>query len=178
MARLELPFVVCAPVVDEGRGEGESPEAYLERITAAKLEAVRVQWTGGGAGILVADTIVVSPRGRVLGKPESLAEAEAMIAELSYATHDVRTRFALGGFEPKSPALHLETVATRVKFRRVSERERADYVACGEGADKAGGYAIQGRAAAFIERIDGSYTCVVGLPLCEVVVAMREVGWL
>lgn len=178
VALLEIPFVVCAPVADEARASGELPDAYLVRITQAKLEAVRAQWIGGAAGVIVADTIVVSPAGIVLGKPASAPEAEAMIADLSGATHDVRTRFALAELEPNSPVLRAQTVSTRVTFRRVTDRERARYAACGEGLDKAGGYGIQGRAAAFVERIDGSYTSVVGLPLCQVVAAMRDVGWM
>jgi septum formation protein len=163
--------------VDEARETGEPPDAYLERVTEAKLEAVRAQWAGDAAGVIVADTIVLSPAGIVLGKPANLPEAAAMIADLSGATHDVRTRFILAGLEPHGPPLRAETVVTRVTFRRISQRECTGYAACGEGLDKAGGYAIQGRAAAFIERIDGSYTSVVGLPLCEVAVALRDVGW-
>ncbi len=177
VARLGLPFVVCSPSLDEGRDGSETPDAYLERIAQGKLDAVRTQWAGDAAGVLVADTIVVSPAGNLLGKPASVEEAAEMIGELSGATHEVRTRFVLAAIARGAPAVCAQTVATRVTFRRVSDRERRNYAASGEGLDKAGAYAVQGMAAAFIERIDGSYTNVVGLPLCEVVVAMREMGW-
>jgi septum formation protein len=176
--RLDLPFVVCAPSVNERiRSQGEAPDGYLDRIALAKLDAVRIQWVGDAAGVIVADTIVVSPGGTLLGKPASVEEAAAMIAELSGATHEVRTRFVLAGLGRDAAAFRAQTVATRVTFRPTSAGERQRYAASGEGLDKAGAYAIQGKAAAFIERIDGSYTNVVGLPLCEVFVSMREMGW-
>jgi septum formation protein len=90
----------------------------------------------------------------------------------------VRTRFLLADVAAAAPPAHAQTVVTRVTFRSIPEGEALAYAATGEGRDKAGGYAVQGRAAAFVERIDGSYTNVVGLPLCEVVVAMRALGWL
>ena len=86
------------------------------------------------------------------------------------------TRFALA--PPSGPEGHLQTVTTRVTFRAVTSAEAAAYAATGEGRDKAGAYAVQGRASAFIASLEGSYTNVVGLPLCEVVVAMRALGWL
>jgi len=101
-----------------------------------------------------------------------------MLERLAGVTHDVRTRFALADSDGHSAVAHAETVTTRVTFRPIEPGELRDYVAGGEGMDKAGGYAVQGSAAAFVRRIDGSYTNVVGLPLCEVVVAMRSLGWL
>jgi septum formation protein len=129
------------------------------------------------AGVLVADTIVIAPDGRVLGKPKTDEEAREMIARLEGATHEVATRFALSAVD-SGRAVLARTVTTRVSFRRLVSSEIDAYVASAEGRDKAGAYAIQGRAAAFIESIEGSYTNVVGLPLCEVVVAMRSLGWL
>jgi septum formation protein len=101
-----------------------------------------------------------------------------MIARLDGETHDVQTRFALAPRDPGEGASFAQTVTTRVKFRPLAPGELDDYIACGEGRDKAGAYAIQGRAAAFVESIDGSYTNVVGLPLCQVVAALRRLGWL
>jgi septum formation protein len=88
----------------------------------------------------------------------------------------VKTRIAVGEARAGAGPLHAETVSTRVTFRHVSADEAARYVATGEGRDKAGSYAVQGRAAAFVARIEGSYTAVVGLPVCEVLVAMRSLG--
>jgi septum formation protein len=178
IALLDVPVVVRVPTVDESQLPGEPPDAYLERVTLAKLEAIRALGGHAASGVLVADTIVVDPCGAVLGKPADDDDARAMIVRLAGATHEVCTRFVLGGLEAGSRAEHAQTVATRVTFRPVSHDEVSAYVASGEGRDKAGGYAAQGRAAAFVQRIDGSYTNVVGLPLCEVVVALRGLGWL
>jgi septum formation protein len=188
LAMAGVPLVVCPASVDEAVRPGEDPGAYLDRITTAKLDAVREYALDRGLdrGVLVADTIVVSREGAILGKPEDAArangrtveeEARAMIELLAGAWHEVSTRFVLAEGGPGAPALHAQTVTARVTMRPLATDEACAYAATGEGKDKAGGYAVQGRAAAFIERIDGSYTSVVGLPLCEVVVALRRLGW-
>lgn len=177
MAMLGVPFVVRTANVDESMHAGEDPRAYLERVTLAKLDAVRSGSGADATGVLVADTIVIAPDGGVLGKPRDDDEARAMIERLAGATHEVSTRFLLAPAAPSAPALHAQTVTTRVTMRTVTRDEASGYAATGEGRDKAGAYAVQGRAAAFIERLDGSYTSVVGLPLSEVVVAMRALGW-
>lgn len=182
IAMLGVPFVVCAADIDEAMRHGESPRAYLERIARAKLEAVRARvgaaTTGETAGILVADTVVIAPDGGVLGKPADDDEARTMLERLAGATHEVSTRFLLAGSTASEAPAHAQTVTTRVTFRAVSADEARGYAATGEGRDKAGAYAVQGRASAFVERIEGSYTGVVGLPVCEVVVALRGLGWL
>jgi septum formation protein len=177
LALLGVPFVVRAVDVDETMLAGEEADRYLERVTLAKLEAVQRAGLTGVAGVLVADTIVVAPGGAVLGKPSSDEEALAILGRLAGATHEVKTRIALGGPQRAEAALHAETVVTRVTFRHMPADEVARYVATGEGRDKAGSYAVQGRAAAFVQRIEGSYTAVVGLPLCEVLLAMQKLGW-
>ena len=173
-----VPFVTRSADIDESTRPGELPLAYLERVTGAKLDAVRRLGLGGAGGVLVADTIVVAPGGAILGKPRDDAEAAAMIERLAGATHEVSTRFALGEASPTAPVAFARTVTTRVTFRAVGAQEAAAYAATGEGRDKAGAYAVQGRASAFIERLEGSYTSVVGLPLSEVIVAMRELRWM
>ncbi len=178
IAMLDVPFFVRSADVDESMRGGESPRAYLERVTGAKLDAVRAYDLGPASAVLVADTVVVAPDGSVLGKPLDRREALSMIQRLAGTTHEVSTRFVLAACEAKARPAHAETVTTRVTFRPVADDEARAYVATGEGNDKAGGYAAQGRAAAFVERIEGSYTNVVGLPLCEVVVALRGLGWL
>ncbi len=175
---LRLPFVVRSADIDERSVPGEAPSAYLQRITQAKLTAVRAGWAGSAAGVLAADTVVIAPDGALLGKPASEADARAMIERLAGVTHVVSTCFVLAGPLPGSRVEHVETVTTRVTFRALSGGEAEAYAASGEGVDKAGGYALQGRASAFVERIEGSYTGVIGLPLCEVVVAMRALGWM
>ncbi len=184
IASLEIPFVVVPTEVDETRRGGETPGVYLERIVAAKLAAgleareLLISRSRQLGGVLVADTIVVAPDGALLGKPTSDADARDMIARLDGTTHEVRTRFALASGDSSASAPFAQTITTRVAFRPLTPGEIDGYVACGEGKDKAGGYAVQGRAAAFVQGIEGSYTNVVGLPLCEVVVAMRGLGWL
>jgi septum formation protein len=177
LAMAGVPFVVRAAVADETPVPGEPPDLYLERVTRAKLDAVRVLDLGPCAGVLVADTIVIAPDAAILGKPGDDRDGRAMIERLAAATHTVATRFLLAPAGRDAKPLCAQTVTTRVSFRAITPGEVRGYVASGEGRDKAGGYAAQGRAAAFIERIDGSYTNVVGLPLCEVVVALSALGW-
>jgi septum formation protein len=177
LAMLGVPFVVRTGDVDESQRAGEAPAAYLARVTEAKLDAVRAGAPAAVAGVLVADTIVVAPDGGILGKPRDDGDARAMIERLAGATHEVSTRFLLAPADASAPAVHAETVTTRVTMRVLAAGEAERYAATGEGRDKAGAYAVQGRAAAFIARIEGSYTGVVGLPLSEVVAAMRALGW-
>jgi len=178
IAMIDVPFVVRPADVDESIRRGESPRVYLERVAGAKLAAVCACDLGAARAVLVADTVVVAPDGSMLAKPGDDGEALAMIERLAGATHEVSTRFLLADRGAGTPPSHAETVTTRVTLRPVARDEARAYVATGEGRDKAGGYALQGKAAVFVERIEGSYTNVVGLPLCEVVVAMRALGWL
>jgi septum formation protein len=178
IAWLGVPFVVVTADVDESQRFGEAPAAYLERIARAKLEAVRGRAPAHAAGVLVADTVVVAPDGALLGKPRDDAEAAAMIERLAGGTHEVSTRFLLASVDAAASVAAANTVTTRVTFRAVSPEEAEAYAVTGEGRDKAGAYAVQGRAAAFIERLEGSYTSVVGLPLSEVLVAMRGLQWI
>jgi septum formation protein len=178
LAMLGLPFVVHTADADETRHPGEAPLLYVERVARAKLDAVRQRDLGPARGVLVADTIVIAPDGEVLGKPRDDDEARGMLGRLAGATHAVATRFALAPRDPGAGPLHAQTVTTRVTFRAIAPAEIAVYVAGGEGRDKAGAYAVQGQGGIFVERIDGSFTGVVGLPLCELVVAMRAVGWI
>jgi septum formation protein len=115
----------------------------------------------------------------LIGKPADDQDAAAILMRLGGVTHDVATRFLLAeGGDREGQIAHEQTVTTRVTLRALLPRELEAYVSTGEGRDKAGAYAVQGRAAAFVERIDGSYTNVVGLPLSEVVVAMHRLRWL
>jgi septum formation protein len=158
--------VTVSPVdVDETERPGEGATAYIERIVASKLAAAPP--LGAHDALIVADT-VVDLDGAILHKPAG--DGDRLLRALSNRTHVVTTRFAV--VTPRGH--HVETVATRVVFRAISEEEIADYVASGEGNDKAGGYAIQGRGAAFVSRIEGSYGAVVGLPSCEVSVALSR----
>ena len=176
LTEARVPFVVVVGDADEQVLEGERVGAYLERVVLAKLASVRRRAVQGpGSAILVADTSVVEG-GTILGKPGSEAEALGMIARLSARTHEVQTRFALAEAWGDAAPLVAKTVVTRVTFRRIEDTEARAYVASGDGRDKAGGYAVQGGAGPFVERIDGSYSNVVGLPVDEVVEALRSCG--
>jgi septum formation protein len=184
LTTLGLPIRVAGADIDESRREGEAAEAYLVRIAQGKLEAVvKLQEAEGAGAILVADTAVILD-GEALGKPRDEAEARSMIRALSGREHEVWTRFAIAGpREPSRPLavalpLHAETISTRVRFRALGDDEIEGYAATGEGLDKAGAYAIQGIGAFMIERIDGSWSNVVGLPACEVIAALRGAGLL
>ena len=178
LAALGIPVRVAKADVDESVRAGEDPATYLARIVADKLAAVaRLPEARGAGAILVADTTVIVD-GAPIGKPADEAEARAMLRSLSGRGHEVWTRFAIGAEPRGSAAIAAETVKTRVWFRALGEDEIAAYAATGEGLDKAGAYAIQGIGAFAVERIEGSYSNVVGLPACEVVLALRRSGLL
>jgi septum formation protein len=192
LASLGVPTLVTAVDIDESVLEGEAPDMYLLRIVSEKLNAaskpfVKTQLGGRGdtlqginiasaaGAVLVADTSVIVD-GAILGKPQSTEEGEAMIARLEGRTHEVWTRFAIGAPEHPMRSLHEETVVTKVTFRSLTPERIRSYVASGEGKDKAGGYAVQGRGAGLVSMIEGSYSNVVGLPAGEVMIALERLG--
>lgn len=156
---------------------GDTPAVYLERVVNEKLAAVAVRLTVSDrfAGVLVADTSVVVD-GEILGKPGDHREAAELVSRLVGRTHTVFTRYALS--LPSTPAVArvTRTVETLVTMRSASKAEIERYAATGEGLDKAGAYAAQGIGTFLIERIQGSYSNVVGLPACEVVRDLVEAG--
>jgi nucleoside triphosphate pyrophosphatase len=172
---LEQIGVACrlsAVTVDEAPHPGESPEIYVLRLALHKARAgyARVPATEQ-AWVLGADTSVVVDN-EILGKPRDQAEGIAMLRRLSGTTHHVYTGVALVGKEGEGSRLSVSTVS----FRTVTPRECEDYWRSGEPADKAGGYAIQGKGAMFISRLEGSYSGVMGLPLFETAELLREFG--
>jgi septum formation protein len=192
LAQLGIPCLVRATDVDEQVRDGELPGPYLVRIVEDKLEAAcrpfarvaapargdtlkSINIAAAAAAVLVADTSVIDGTA-ILGKPSSDGDAQAMIARLAGRTHEVWTRFAIAAPESPARVLHAETVTTRVTFRPLTDERILAYVASGEGKDKAGAYAVQGRGAGLVERIEGSYSNVVGLPACEVLVALERLG--
>jgi septum formation protein len=192
LASLGVPTLVTAVDIDERVYANEVAEAYLVRIVSAKLEAASapfavalnqqkgdtlqgVNIASAAGAVLVADTSVIVD-GAILGKPVSPDDAEQMIARLAGRTHEVWTRFAIGAAESPSRVLHAQTVKTAVTFRPLTAARVRAYVASGEGTDKAGAYAIQGRGSGLVSRIEGSYSNVVGLPACEVIVALENLG--
>ncbi|HEV7913004.1 MAG TPA: Maf family protein [Albitalea sp.] len=152
--------------------DGELPAAYVERVTRAKLHAARERLRARGlppAPILCSDTTVAVGR-RVFGKPADAADAQRMLALLSGRTHRVITAVALAWGRREALATNL----SRVRFAPLSERDIAHYVATGEPFGKAGAYAIQSAAAAWIRHIEGSYSGIMGLPLYETAELLRQ----
>jgi septum formation protein len=149
----------------EAERPGEAPADYVRRVTLAKLQAARRrlrQQQLPPAPILCADTTVAAGR-RILGKPRSAQEAAATLRLLSGRTHRVLTAVAVG----TGRRTFIEVSVSRVHVAELPERSIRRYVASGEPFGKAGAYAVQGRIAAWIERIEGSYTGIMGLPLFE-----------
>lgn len=163
-----LDPVIRPADVDETPLAGEAPAATVLRLAHDKARAAGTN----GAVVVAADTAVVVDS-EWLGKPRAAAAAAAMLRRLSGRTHHVSTGVAVVAADG-----HLQdcVVTTQVVMAALSEAAIAAYVATGEPLDKAGGYAIQGRAAAFVERIDGSWTNVVGLPLVETLRLLRAAG--
>ena len=154
---------------------GEAPDTYVQRVTALKLIAARARLERAGGlnrPILCADT-TVAMGDTILGKPENAADAQRMLRALSGQTHRVFTAIAIGWDDKTAQAC----CESRVTFAELSDAEIADYVASGEPMGKAGAYGVQGRAAAFIARIEGSYSGIMGLPLFETAQALRELGF-
>jgi len=149
----------------EEERRGELPADYVQRVTLAKLQPARrrrrLQHLPS-APILCADTTVAAGR-RILGKPRSAEEAVATLRQLSGRTHRVLTAVAVGA----GRQTFIEVSVSRVHVAELSERNIRRYVASGEPFGKAGAYAVQGYIAAWIERIEGSYTGIMGLPLFE-----------
>ena len=179
--------------------EGENPTQYVERVVAAKLSAAMARHQRrrlDAAPILVADT-TVAIGGRILGKPAHAAEATEMLSALSGRSHRVLTAMAIARPRVRStlakPPVSLEnpdgdidsrwhpkilrvTSISRVRFARLSRTQIDRYVASGEPMDKAGAYAVQGGAGAFVRRIDGSDTGIMGLPLYEASRLLQSAG--
>lgn len=160
---------------DEAVKPGEDPEAYVRRIAQMKANAAwqRVTMRRGlqKKPVLVADTTVALAT-EILGKPNDRADAERMLALLSGTRHRVLTAVAIT-FEGRT---ELAVSESHVTFGVLEPERIAAYVASGEPFDKAGAYAVQGRAAAFIERIEGSYTGIMGLPLYETTRLLAKFG--
>lgn len=163
-----VPDDVRPADIDEMPRPGELPRAYARRIADEKAAAI----AAAGHLVLAADTVVSAGR-RILGKPEDADEAERFLRLLSGRRHRVTTAVVLRGAERRWS----RCVETMVRMKRLSAREITAYLASGEWRGKAGGYAIQGIAAAFIPAINGSYTNVVGLPLAETAGLLEAAGY-
>ncbi len=169
LTQIGIPFQPLAVAVSEQPLPGEEPLQYVERLALEKAQAGRHCCSGP---VLGADTAVVL-EGAILGKPAGEAEAIAMLEQLGGRSHQVYTGVALVTAEGQAQG---RVSVSTVTFRPLRCGEAAAYWATGEPADKAGAYAIQGRAAVWIERIEGSYSGVMGLPLFETAQLLETAG--
>lgn len=163
--------------IDETPLAGEAPAVYALRIARAKAEQGKLLMYARGLPalpVLAADT-TLDVDNAIIGKPADAAEAIAILLRLSGRSHRVITTVALAA-TTQTDVAHSVSAITRVRFRHLNWREIERYVASGEPLDKAGAYGIQGAAAMFIERIEGSPSGVMGLPLCETVLLLRRAG--
>ncbi|HOG12966.1 MAG: Maf family protein [Smithellaceae bacterium] len=166
-----LTFKIRPADVDETGLPDESPRAHVRRLSRDKAGAIAHQYPK--ALVLGADTIVVID-GRILGKPKNKKEAREMLQRLSSRRHTVLTGFTIACV--RAGMSRTKIVQSTVQFKKISPEETAWYVNGDEPYDKAGGYAAQGKGASFIQAIRGSYTNVIGLPLCEVVEELNHLG--
>ena len=168
LEQLAIIFEIQPPDVDESVVTGEAPEVYVTRLSKKKAQSV-AEKHDSGAVILAADTTVVL-HGNIMGKPESKEHGLQMLNELSGTRHDVLTGVSICN------GVRAETffVKTEVTFRQLGEEEISWYWETGEPFDKAGSYGLQGAGAAFVETLTGSYSNVIGLPLSETVMMLRD----
>lgn len=171
LAQAGIPFVVRPADLDETVLANEDPVAYVRRLAEAKARAVTGEVNQLDYFVIGADTTVVCGVA-ILGKPTDADDADHMLRRLSGRSHEVTTGFCVLG----PNVLDVQAITTRVVMREIRPDERAAYVRSRDWDGKAGGYAIQGLAGALVERIEGSYSNVVGLPICEVLLALRTHG--
>ncbi|MCB9557730.1 MAG: septum formation inhibitor Maf [Deltaproteobacteria bacterium] len=175
LSQAGVPFIIRVADVDETALADESPDAFVRRLAEAKARAVSqvlsVEGSTAELAVLGADTIVVEA-GEIIGKPRDRAHARVLLGRLSGRAHQVLTGVCL--LDGHEADVRLAT--TTVTFKTLSDAEITRYLDVANWADKAGAYAIQEHAAYMVRRIDGSYTNVVGLPLCETIELLADHG--
>lgn len=172
LRQLGLDFDVTPADIDESIRPGEAPDAYVERLALEKGRAAWAALDAHDTPVLAADTaVVLAPK--ILGKPVDAADAADMLAQLAGRSHDVLTSVAVLDAEREAVIVN----RTEVCFRSIHPDEIAAYWRSGEPSGKAGGYAIQGLGAMFIEEIHGSYSGVMGLPLFETARLLTGFGY-
>lgn len=177
LQELIADFQVKASEIDEvlndslpGMGE-QVADLALQKALAVASSLTEAAW------VLGADTVVYS-QSEVLGKPRDAADAERMLAQLSNGWHEVITGLGLVYVQPGvAPTQWLDFACSKVQMREISPQERQSYIASGEPMDKAGAYAIQGGAGAFVTQIEGAYDNIVGLPLSTLAELLKQAGY-
>ncbi|THK43164.1 septum formation inhibitor Maf [Methylophaga sp. SB9B] len=171
LTQIGVNFSILSIAVDESVKSGENPSDYVERIALAKARAGWDILQTDFRPVIGADTAVVLPTQQILGKPESLDQARDFLGQLSGIQHQVLSAVAIVWQQQYWLSLQISDV----RFKTLTNTEIDWYLATGEGKDKAGGYAVQGLAAMFIENISGSYSGVMGLPLFETRQLLQQV---
>ncbi|BBO79698.1 Maf-like protein [Desulfosarcina ovata subsp. sediminis] len=166
-----LTFQVIPSSFDEDSVRPKNPSEYVKTLATAKADEVASRYPG--SWVIGADTIVTI-NDSILGKPADARQAREMLVRLSGQSHFVYTGYAIVCKQTNS--CHCEAVQTRVQFKALSDAEIDWYIESGEPFDKAGAYAIQGLGTFLVRSIDGSYTNVVGLPVCEVIETLFKLG--
>jgi septum formation protein len=173
LEQIGLQFSVMPSSVEESIKPDEAPDDLVIRLSLDKARDIAERSDISARWIIGSDTVVVCNQ-QILGKPINDQDAAAMLRQLSGTNHLVISGYAV--IDRLKQVQRTEAVTTRVHFRQLTEEEIARYIATGEPADKAGAYAIQGIGACFVSGIEGSYTNVVGLPLCRLTLALKELG--
>lgn len=173
LQQIGLDFDVVPSRTEELVQAGETPEQLVVRLSLEKAGEVAARPEVAGRWFIGSDTIVLCGE-RILGKPRDEDDAAAMLRQLSGREHQVLSGFAV--IDRQTGRQCQEAVSTRVRFRDLTDDEIARYIATGEPADKAGAYAIQGLGVCFVAGIEGSYSNVVGLPLCRLTLVLKELG--
>ena len=173
LASLGIDFQIVPSQAEETLLPDESPRQHVMRLSREKALEVAHRKEVPGRWFLGSDTVVLRDE-TVLGKPADAAEASVMLRSLSGRSHQVLSGYAI--YDRNSGEMESEAVTTRVHFKELTDQEIAGYIATGEPFGKAGSYAIQGIGAFMIPAIEGSYSNVVGLPLCEVIATLERLG--
>ncbi len=172
LEQVGLKFEIFSPDIDESVCIGESADHYVQRLAEQKAQAILAQFPD--AIVIAADTILVLDH-KIIGKPESKQHAFEIWTALSDRQHDVLSGVCLLSSQCDPNTIQSMVVRTKVYFQKLSQLDMEQYWATGEPIGKAGAYAIQGYAAQFIQRIEGSYSNVVGLPLYETLQLLKNI---
>ena len=170
-----IAFEIRAPQIDEARRPNETAAKMVARLAEAKARAAAESDGAKNPAIIIGADTAVELDGEIFGKPRDAADAREMLSYLSERTHYVVTGIYVLRLPDGAARSAVETTA--VTFARLDPKEIEAYVASGEPIDKAGGYAIQGRAGRYIPRVEGCYFNVVGLPLARLCALLGELGW-
>jgi septum formation protein len=172
LGQLGVDFDVLNIDIDETPFVDEKPDAYVQRMAVEKSKAGWANCKSAQSIVIAADTSVIIDQ-QILGKPDSPAHAKQMLSTLSGRSHQVMSAVAVMSEQKLSVKLNVNTV----RFCTISDEQLEWYLTTNEGADKAGGYAVQGLAAQFIEYIEGSYSGIMGLPLHETALLLKQAGY-